>query len=203
MDMIILKIINKKKKPKVKYFLLNPENETVLYGTMVNYSITLRIPEVELWNPDNPKLYTLLIETEYEVIKEKVGMRIISIEDKIIKLNGESIKLKGVNHHDSHPSKGYVMTNEDLLLDLKLMKPYNFNSIRTAHYPKSSIFYEMCDEYEFLVMNEADIEMWSVGNESGFGCNFENGLIKAREIDNYTMRGLIIQIKIEKGIKMV
>ena len=111
------------------------------------------------------------------------------------------------------------------------MKEYNFNSIRTAHYPKSPNFYEMCDKYGFLVINEADIEthgvvelyghgylenynmiandpiyekvikdrieasiipyknrtcifMWSVGNESGFGCNFEKGLMRARELDN-------------------
>ncbi|WP_460294296.1 glycoside hydrolase family 2 TIM barrel-domain containing protein [Clostridium tertium] len=225
------KIIDKVDNPKISYFLLNSKNEIIISGSMMDDSITLKIEEVELWNPETPNLYTLLIKTDYEVIKEKVGMRVISIEDKIIKLNGVSIKLRGVNHHDSHPLKGCVMTKEDLILDLMLMKWHNFNSIRTAHYPKSPIFYEMCDEYGFLVINEADIEthgvvelygrgylenynmiandpiyenvikdrieasiipyrnrscifMWSVGNESGFGCNFENGLIRAKELDN-------------------
>ncbi|WP_455799793.1 glycoside hydrolase family 2 TIM barrel-domain containing protein [Clostridium butyricum] len=226
-----LKVIDKVNNPNITYSLLDPNNEIIQSGSINNDSIILRIEGVELWNPEVPKLYTLLIKTDNEVIREKVGMRVVSIEDSILKLNGVNMKLRGVNHHDSHPLNGYVITDEDLLLDLKLMKEYNFNSIRTAHYPKSPNFYEMCDKYGFLVINEADIEthgvvelyghgylenynmiandpiyeqvikdrieasiipyknrpcifMWSVGNESGFGCNFEKGLMRARELDN-------------------
>lgn len=225
------KVTDKVNNPNITYSLLNPKGEVIQSGLINNDSVTLKIEDVELWNPEEPLLYTLLIKTEDEVIKEKVGMRVISVEDSVLKLNGVNVKLRGVNHHDSHPLNGYVMTEEDLLLDLRLMKQYNFNSIRTAHYPKSPIFYEMCDEYGFLVISEADIEthgvvelyglgylenynmiandpiyekviedrieasiipyknrpcifMWSVGNESGFGCNFEKGLIRARELDN-------------------
>lgn len=226
-----LKVIDKLNNPNISYSLLDPNNEIIQSGSINNDSIILRIEGVELWNPEVPKLYTLLIKTDNEVIREKVGMRVVSIEDSVLKLNGVNMKLRGVNHHDSHPLNGYVITDEDLLLDLKLMKEYNFNSIRTAHYPKSPNFYEMCDKYGFLVINEADIEthgvvelyghgylenynmiandpiyekvikdrieasiipyknrtcifMWSVGNESGFGCNFEKGLMRARELDN-------------------
>lgn len=224
-------VIDKVNNPNITYSLLNPKGEVIQSGFINNDFVNLKIEDVELWNPEDPRLYTLLIKTEDEVIKEKVGMRVISIEDSVLKLNGVNVKLRGVNHHDSHPLNGYVMTEEDLLLDLRLMKQYNFNSIRTAHYPKSPIFYEMCDEYGFLVISEADIEthgvvelyglgylenynmiandpvyekviedrieasiipyknrtcifMWSAGNESGFGCNFEKGLIRARDLDN-------------------
>ena len=224
-------VIDKVNNPNITYSLLNPKGEVIQSGFIDNDSVTLKIGDVELWNPEDPQLYTILIKTEDEVIKEKVGMRVISVEDSVLKLNGVNVKLRGVNHHDSHPLNGYVMTEEDLLLDLRLMKQYNFNSIRTAHYPKSPIFYEMCDEYGFLVISEADIEthgvvelyglgylenynmiandpiyekviedrieasiipyknrpcifMWSAGNESGFGCNFEKGLIRARDLDN-------------------
>ena len=224
-------VIDKVNNPNITYSLLNPKGEVIQSGFINNDFVNLKIEDVELWNPEDPRLYTLLIKTEDEVIKEKVGMRVISIEDSVLKLNGVNVKLRGVNHHDSHPLNGYVMTEEDLLLDLRLMKQYNFNSIRTAHYPKSPIFYEMCDEYGFLVISEADIEthgvvelyglgylenynmiandpvyekviedrieasiipyknrpcifMWSAGNESGFGCNFEKALIRARDLDN-------------------
>ena len=224
-------VTDKVNNPNITYSLLNPKGEVIQSGFIDNDSVTLKIEDVELWNPEDPQLYTLLIKTEDEVIKEKVGMRVISVEDSVLKLNGVNVKLRGVNHHDSHPLNGYVMTEEDLLLDLRLMKQYNFNSIRTAHYPKSPIFYEMCDEYGFLVISEADIEthgvvelyglgylenynmiandpvyekviedrieasiipyknrpcifMWSAGNESGFGCNFEKGLVRARDLDN-------------------
>ncbi len=164
-----LKVIDKVNNPNITYSLLDPNNEIIQSGSINNDSIILRIEGVELWNPEVPKLYTLLIKTDNEVIREKVGMRVVSIEDSILKLNGVNMKLRGVNHHDSHPLNGYVITDEDLLLDLKLMKEYNFNSIRTAHYPKSPNFYEMCDKYGFLVINEADIETHGVVELYGHG----------------------------------
>ena len=163
------KVTDKVNNPNITYSLLNPKGEVIQSGLINNDSVTLKIEDVELWNPEEPLLYTLLIKTEDEVIKEKVGMRVISVEDSVLKLNGVNVKLRGVNHHDSHPLNGYVMTEEDLLLDLRLMKQYNFNSIRTAHYPKSPIFYEMCDEYGFLVISEADIETHGVVELYGLG----------------------------------
>ena len=227
---IYIDILDTKNKPDIKYYLFNDNNDMILSGNIIDDKIMLKIEDVQLWNPEDPKLYTLLMETKAEVIKEKIGVRVINIEDKVLKINSIPVKLKGVNHHDSHPKKGYVMSREDMLLDLKLMKESNINSIRTAHYPKSPIFYELCDEYGFLVMSEADIEthgvvelyglgylenynmiaddpiyekviidriessiipfknrpsifMWSLGNESGYGYNFEKGLKCARKLD--------------------
>ena len=225
-----LEILSNIGNPKGKYYLLNPNNHMIASGDIDNNKVQINIKNVELWSAEIPNLYTLLIETEHEVIKERIGMREIKIENSILKINNKKVKLRGVNHHDSNPTKGYVMTYDDMILDLKIMKECNFNSIRTAHYPKSPIFYELCDEYGFYVMSEADIEihgvvelyglgyldnynmiaddkvyekviidrvdssivpfknkscifMWSLGNESGFGCNFERGLEYARNLD--------------------
>ena len=225
-----LKILSTIGNPCIKYTLLNPSNTVISSGNINDNNLQIDISEVELWDAESPNLYTLLIETENEVIKEKIGMREIKIENSILKINDTPIKLKGVNHHDSDPVKGYAITYDDLLCDLKLMKECNINSIRTSHYPKSPIFYELCDEYGFYVMSEADIEthgvvelygagyldnynmiaddttyensivdridssivpfknrscifMWSLGNESGFGINFESGAKHARKLD--------------------
>lgn len=67
-------------------------------------------------------------------------MREVKIENSVLKINNVPVKLKGVNHHDSDPVKGYVVNHDDLLVDLKLMKECNINSIRTSHYPKASNF---------------------------------------------------------------
>lgn len=226
-----LKILSTIDNPHIKYTLLNPDNTIISSGDINDNNLQIDITDVELWDAESPNLYTLLIETENEVIKEKIGMREIKIENSILKINDTPIKLKGVNHHDSDPVKGYAVTYDDLLCDLKLMKECNINSIRTSHYPKSPIFYELCDEYGFYVMNEADIEthgvvelygagyldnynmiaddktyenaivdridssivpfknrscifMWSLGNESGFGINFESGAKHARKLDS-------------------
>ena len=206
--------------PTINYSLLNPNNEVISSGNIDNNKIQIDINDIELWSAESPILYTLLIRTENEVIKERIGMREVKIENSVLKINNVPVKLKGVNHHDSDPVKGYVVNHDDLLVDLKLMKECNINSIRTSHYPKAPIFYELCDEYGFYVMSEADIEahgvvelyglgyldnynmiaddvtyrdvivdridssivpfrnrscifMWSLGNESGFGINFE------------------------------
>lgn len=216
--------------PNIKYTLINPNNDKISSGNIENNNLQIDIKDIELWSAESPSLYTLLLETENEVIKERIGMREVKIENAVLKINNVPIKLKGVNHHDSSPTKGYVVAYDDLILDLKLMKECNINSIRASHYPKSPIFYELCDEYGFYVMNEADIEthgvvelygkgyldnynmiaddkiyenviidridssivpfknrscifMWSLGNESGFGVNFESGAKYAKELD--------------------
>lgn len=196
----------------------------------------LEIASPELWNTENPYLYKLILETENEVIVDHIALRKIEIKDQIIYLNGQKIKFRGVNRHDSDPVTGFTISLEQLTTDLTLMKQHNFNAIRSSHYPNAPFFYEMCDKYGFMVIDEADIEahgpfmiyrkedtdynrfkrwnekiaddpvweeaivdrvklmverdknrfcivMWSMGNESAYGCNFEKALEWTKNFD--------------------
>ena len=196
----------------------------------------LEIASPELWNTENPYLYKLILETENEVIVDHIALRKIEIKDQVIYLNGQKIKFRGVNRHDSDPVTGFTISVEQLTTDLTLMKQHNFNAIRSSHYPNSPFFYEMCDKYGFMVIDEADIEahgpfmlyrkedtdynrfkrwnekiaddpaweaaivdrvklmverdknrfcivMWSMGNESAYGCNFEKALAWTKKFD--------------------
>ena len=112
-----------------------------------------------LWNAENPYLYTLVVKTATEYIPFRVGMREIAISDKgELLINGQSVILKGVNHHDTHPYTGYTMTDADLRRDLELMKQLNMNCVRTSHYPPTPEFISMCDELGFYVVDECDME---------------------------------------------
>ena len=196
----------------------------------------LEIASPELWNTENPYLYKLILETENEVIVDHIALRKIEIKDQVIYLNGQKIKFRGVNRHDSDPVTGFTISLEQITTDLTLMKQHNFNAIRSSHYPNAPFFYEMCDKYGFMVIDEADIEahgpfmiyrkedtdynrfkrwnekiaddpvweeaivdrvklmverdknrfcivMWSMGNESAYGCNFEKALEWTKNYD--------------------
>ena len=196
----------------------------------------LEIASPELWNTENPYLYKLILETENEVIVDHIALRKIEIKDQVIYLNGQKIKFRGVNRHDSDPITGFTINLEQITTDLTLMKQHNFNAIRSSHYPNAPFFYEMCDKYGFMVIDEADIEahgpfmiyrkedtdynrfkrwnemiaddpaweeaivdrvklmverdknrfcivMWSMGNESAYGCNFEKALEWTKNFD--------------------
>ena len=112
-----------------------------------------------LWNAEKPYLYTLVVKTASEYIPFRVGMRQLSISHKgELLVNGQSVILKGVNHHDTHPLNGYTMTDEEIRRDLLLMKELNINCIRTSHYPPTPEFICMCDELGFYVVDECDNE---------------------------------------------
>ncbi len=112
-----------------------------------------------LWNAEKPYLYTVVIEEAGEFIPLKVGFRTQSVSERgELLINGVSVKLKGVNHHDTHPEKGYTMSYEDMRTDLLRMKELNVNCIRTSHYPPQPVFLELCDELGFYVVDEADNE---------------------------------------------
>ncbi len=111
-----------------------------------------------LWSAEKPNLYDLLIEAGEELIGEKVGFRKVEINDGTLLINNAPVKFRGTNHHDSFPDTGYYCPEEKIRQDLELMKRHNINAIRTSHYPSSPIFYKLCDEYGFFVIDEADVE---------------------------------------------
>jgi len=130
--------------------------ETVVAGA--GKKVEMRVDSPVLWSAEIPYLYDLEIECNGEFILEKVGFREVKIENGVFKVNGEAIKLKGVNRHDFHPEKGATVNINDILNDLKLMKELNVNAIRTSHYPNCPEFYQLCDKYGFYVLDEADLE---------------------------------------------
>ena len=193
-------------------------------------SAVLEVPAPVLWNAEHPAQYTLVLETPDECIVQMVGLRKIEVIDGVVYLNGVDIKFRGVNRHDSDPVTGYTISREQALLDLALMKRHNVNAIRTSHYPNAPWFLQMCSEYGFYVIGEADMEshgmamrygnhsnenyadaaddpqfgeaildrmqrsvirdknnaavvIWSLGNESGWGENFEAAGRWAKEYD--------------------
>ncbi len=112
-----------------------------------------------LWNAEKPYLYDIVFERDGEIIEFKSGLRKIEVsKDYALLVNGVSVKLHGVNHHDTSKFGGWCQTEAELRRDLELMKELNINCVRTAHYPPHPRFIEMCDEMGFYVICETDIE---------------------------------------------
>lgn len=134
----------------------------VLYdGDMALPSLFVENPK--LWTAETPNLYTLIIEVGGEYIRKEIGFRSIAVSEKgELLINGTSVKLKGVNRHDTHPTKGYTVSLDDMMADLTLMKKNNINCIRTSHYPNDPRFYELCDKYGFYIIDECDLETHGV-----------------------------------------
>ena len=143
-----------------------------------------KVADVKLWSAESPYLYCLEIETENELIGERVGFREICIDNGILKLNGRHIKLFGVNRHDSYPDTGYYADKARMCKDLTMMKQHNINAVRTSHYPNAPEFYALCDELGLYVIDEADLE--------SHGCvNVYNTEKTWKEPDNYKGIALI------------
>ena len=112
-----------------------------------------------LWNAEKPYLYSVRLERAGERITQRIGLRTIKVSEKReLLINGVPVKLRGVNHHDTDPHKGWCQTTEELRRDLELMKELNINCVRTSHFPPSPAFLELCDELGFYVILETDIE---------------------------------------------
>lgn len=193
-------------------------------------TVEFTVENPTLWTAETPVLYELCIETKEEKIYQKVGIRTCVIKDGVLLVNGVPVKLRGTNRHDSDPVTGYTISKEQALKDLRLMKEHNINAIRTSHYPNAPWFLQLCNEYGFYVVDEADLEchgvvelytggydmtygilaqderlfipmldriektvdrdknnpcilFWSMGNEAGFGPNFERAARIIKEKD--------------------
>ncbi len=132
-----------------------------------NKSVDITIPDVKLWTAEIPELYTLELHANGEKIIESVGFRVVTIDGPVFKINGEPVKLKGVNRHDFHCETAATVSLEDLAKDIHLMKELNVNAVRTSHYPNSPEFYLLCDKFGIYVMDEADLEMHGACSRDG------------------------------------
>ncbi len=127
--------------------------------TLYDKNRNIAKPPYVLWNAEEPYLYTAVIEQAGEFIPVKVGFRTQGVSERgELLINGKPVKLKGVNHHDTHPKTGYTQTRAEILRDLTLMKELNINCIRTSHYPPPPYLVELCDEMGFYLVDEADHE---------------------------------------------
>ena len=125
---------------------------------------TITTPHV--WSAEDPYLHTLTLTSPGETITDRVGVREVEAKDAVVRLNGRPITLRGVNRHDSDPVTGPVVDLDHMKRDLQLMKEHNINAVRSSHYPNDPRFYQLCDEYGFYVMSEADNE--SHGTQTRF-----------------------------------
>ena len=179
------------------------------------------------WSAEEPNLYKVVISASNgkqttEAYAQRVGFRTSEIKNAQLLVNGQPVLIKGVNRHEMDPLKGYVMTRERMIEDIKIMKEFNINAVRTCHYPDTPMWYDLCDEYGLYVIDEANVEshgmgygdatlaknpiyakahlernsrmalrdknhasiiIWSMGNEAGFGENFEACYRWIREFD--------------------
>lgn len=178
---------------------------------------TMSVSNPAKWTAETPNLYTLVANLQengkvVESIPVKVGFRKIELKNGQILVNGQAVLFKGADRHEMDPDKGYVVSRERMIQDIKRMKELNINAVRTCHYPDNNLWYDLCDEYGIYLVAEANIEshgmgyddetlaknplfakahmernqrnvqrgynhpsiiFWSLGNEAGFGPNFE------------------------------
>jgi len=132
-----------------------------------NMRAELIVPEVKPWTAEEPNLYTLELYAGNEKIIESVGFRQVTIDGKVFKINGQPVKLKGVNRHDFHCETAATVSLEEMAKDIHLMKELNVNAVRTSHYPNSPEFYMLCDTFGIYVMDEADLEMHGACSRDG------------------------------------
>ena len=152
------------------------ERKEVLKEKETKINLNHLLDNIELWNSENPYLYTVIIRQKDKKGKEelvfstKYGFRDIKIANNRVYINGERVLFKGVNTQDTHPLYGRSIDVNTMLKDIKLMKQANVNTLRASHYPRQAKMYAMTDFYGMYVMNEADVEChlnWEAHGEKG------------------------------------
>ena len=154
----------------VKLTLTDKNGNKVYEGDAAN--VTASIPDVKPWSAEAPNLYTLTAEiiADGEIVETaetKVGFRTFELKDGIMCLNGKRIIFKGINRHEWNANGGRVVTEEDMLWDIRFMKQNNINAVRTCHYPNNSLWYKLCDEYGIYLIDETNLETHGTWQKMG------------------------------------
>ncbi|MGQ1783801.1 glycoside hydrolase family 2 TIM barrel-domain containing protein [Saccharicrinis sp. GN24d3] len=140
-----------------------PQRDNVYFG-LLEQEVTSPFK----WSAEKPYLYTLVLTLKdksgqaIDIRSQKVGFRDVTIDGSVMLINGKKVKLYGVNRHDHDHIHGKALTREDMEEDIKLLKRYNLNAIRTSHYPNDPYVYDLCDKYGIYVMDEANLETHAV-----------------------------------------
>lgn len=137
----------------------------------VAVSFKKEISNPKKWTAETPNLYYLEIELYFkksgetlEVIKDEIGFRTVEIKNGQLLVNGKAIYIRGVDRHETDPLTGHVITKELMMKDIALMKQFNINAVRSAHYPNHPDWYDLCDKYGLYVIDEANIESHPLAN---------------------------------------
>lgn len=121
------------------------------------------------WTAETPNLYTLELallnadESPIEVIHQPVGFRKVEIKNGLLLVNGQPILIKGADRHELDPDGGYIVSEERMIQDIRIMKELNINAVRTSHYPNDPRWYDLCDRYGIYLVAEANVESHGMG----------------------------------------
>lgn len=155
---------------EIKLTLTDKNGIKVYEGNTANVSAS--IPDIMPWSTEQPNLYTITAEisSDSEIIETaetKIGFRTFELKDGIMCLNGKRIVFKGINRHEWNAEGGRVVTEDDMLWDIRFMKQNNINAVRTCHYPNNSIWYQLCDEYGIYLIAETNLESHGTWQKMG------------------------------------
>lgn len=159
------------------YQVLDQQNKVVAQGNSAldpsqssqSLSFAATIPQVAPWSAESPNLYKLRLALEkvegelVQVVWQRVGFRTSELKNGNVLINGKPVLFKGVNRHEHDPTTGHALSRESMREDMALLKQYNINAVRTAHYPNDPYWYELADEYGMYVVDEANIESHGIG----------------------------------------
>lgn len=132
-------------------------------------TLSAGVPRPAKWSAETPNLYRLLFVLRdgsgrtLEVIPSHVGFRNVELVNGNLLINGQRIFFKGVNRHETDPDLGHAVTVQSMERDIKLMKQFNINAVRTSHYPNQPAWYDLCDRYGLYLIDEANIESHGMG----------------------------------------
>lgn len=167
---------------RVRAELVDPVDKSVLLNAVLHEenrlaSVLFELENPRAWSAEQPNLYHLVLTVmdTFDVVREvvaiPVGFRRVEIHDSRLLVNGVPVKLKGVNRHEHNPDTGHLVSREDMMRDVRMLKRHNFNAVRTAHYPNVPDWYGLCDQYGIYLVNEANIETHDFGRGRNNGIN--------------------------------
>jgi beta-galactosidase len=184
--------------PKGKAIFKRPLRSTVPVGDPFNWprlqaEFDEPVKKPLLWSAELPHLYTVVVTLkapegkDIEFTATRVGFRSVEVKDGTLLVNGKRVLIKGVNRHDHHDTKGKALDRETMQLDAVTMKRFNFNAVRTSHYPNDPYWLDLCDELGLYVIDEANLESHAyyqqVGRDRRYGRAFLERALRMVERD--------------------